>query len=71
LLYKNLKNKMYRTIMLPVVLYRHEIWWLALKEERGLRVFENGVLRRIFGPERDEVTGEGEVICTAHAILFG
>ena len=60
LLYKNLKNKIYRTIMLPVVLYRHEIWWPALKEERGLRVFENGVLRRIFGPKRDKVTGEGE-----------
>jgi len=43
---------------LPVVLYRFENWSLALREERKLRVFENMVLRRIFGPSRDEVTGE-------------
>jgi hypothetical protein len=43
---------------LPVVLYGCETWSLTLREERGLRVFENRVLRRIFGPERDEVTGE-------------
>jgi len=49
-----------------------------LREERRLRVFENRVLRRVFGPKRDEVTGCGEnyvmrslVICTAHPILFG
>ena len=45
-------------IILPVVLYGCESWSLTLREERRLRVFENGVLRRIFGPKRDEVTGE-------------
>ena len=58
LLSKNLKIKIYRTIILPVVLYGCETWSLALMEERRLRVFENRVLRRIFGPKRDEVTGE-------------
>ena len=48
----------YRTIILLVVLYEGETWWLTLKEERTLRVFENRVLKRIFGPKRDEVTGE-------------
>ena len=48
----------YRTIILPVVLYGCEAWSLTLREERKLRVFENVVLRRIFGPRRDEVTGE-------------
>jgi len=58
LLPKNLKIKIYRTIILPIVLYGCETWSLALREERKLRVFENMVLRRIFGPRRDEVTGE-------------
>ena len=58
LLYKNLKIKIYRTIILPIVLYGYETWSLTLREERKLRVFENMVLRRIFGPRRDEVTGE-------------
>ena len=58
LLSKNLKIKMYRNIILPVVLYGCETWSLTLREEHRLRVFENRVLRRIFGPERDEVTGE-------------
>jgi len=49
LLSKNLKIKMYRTIILPVVLYGCETWSLTLREERRLRVFENRVLRRIFG----------------------
>jgi len=49
---------MYRNIILPVVLYGCETWSLTLREEHRLRVFENRVLRRIFGPERDEVTGE-------------
>jgi hypothetical protein len=44
--------------MLPVVLYGCETWSLSLREERRLRVFENRVLRRIFGIKRDEVTGE-------------
>jgi len=54
----NLKIKIYRTIILPVVLYGCETWSLTLREERRLRVFENRVLRRIFGPKRGEVTGE-------------
>jgi len=58
LLYKNLKIKIYRTIIFPVVLYGYETWSLTLREERRLRVFQNRALRRIFGPKRDEVTGE-------------
>jgi len=58
LLSKNVKIKIYRTIILPVVLYGCETWSLTLTEERRLRVFENMVLRRIFGPKGDEVTGE-------------
>jgi len=58
LLSKNLKIKIYRTIILPVVLYGCETWSLTLRQERKLRVFENMVLRRIIGPRRDEVTGE-------------
>jgi hypothetical protein len=58
LLSKNVKIKIYITIMLPVVLYDCESWSLTLREECRLRVFENKVLRRIFGPKRDEVTGE-------------
>ena len=58
MLCKNLNIKIYRTIILPVVLYGCEAWSLTLQEERKLRVFENMVLRRIFGPRRDEVTGE-------------
>jgi len=57
LLSKNLKIKIYRTVILPI-LYGCETWSLSLREERKLRVFENKVLRRIFGPRRDEVTGE-------------
>jgi hypothetical protein len=51
------KIKIYKTIILPVVLYGCETWSLTLREEHRLKVFENRVLRRIFGPERDEVTG--------------
>ena len=58
LLSRKLKIKIYRTIILSVVLYGCETWSLTLREERKLRVFENMVLRRIFGPSRDEVTGE-------------
>jgi hypothetical protein len=58
LLNKNIKIKIYRTIILPVVLYGCETWSLTLREERRLRVFENEVLRRIFGPERVEARGE-------------
>jgi len=75
LLSKNLKIKIFRTIILPVVLYGCETWSLKLREERRLRVFENRVLRRIFGPKRDEVTewrklnNEELKICIPHPIL--
>jgi hypothetical protein len=58
LLSRNIKVKIYKTIILPAVLYGCETWSLTLREENRLRVFENRVLRRIFGPKRDEVTGE-------------
>ena len=58
LLTKNLKIKIYRTIILPVVLCGCEAWSLTLQEERKPRVFDSMVLRRIFGPRRDEVMGE-------------
>ena len=76
LLSKNLK--IYRTIILPVVLYRCETWSLILREERKLRVFENMVLRRIFGSRTDAVTGEWRRLhneelndFTPHPILCG
>jgi hypothetical protein len=49
---------MYRIIILPVLLYGCETWSLTLREDRRLRIFEKRVLRRIFGPKRNEVTGE-------------
>jgi hypothetical protein len=52
---RNVKVKMYKTIILLVVLYGCETWSLTQREEHRLRVFENRVLRRIFGPKRDEV----------------
>ena len=52
------KTKIYRTIILPVVLYGCETWSLTLREEHRLRVFENRVLSRKFGRKRDEVTVE-------------
>jgi len=58
LLPENLKIKIYRTIILPVVLYGCETWSVTLREERRLRVFENRALRRIFEPKRDVATGE-------------
>ena len=58
LLSKNLKINIYRNIILPIVLYGCETWSLTLREERRLRVFEDRVLWGIFGPKRDEVTGE-------------
>ena len=62
LLYKNIKIKIYRTIILPLVLYGCETWSLALREDRRLRVFEKRVLRRKFGPKRDEVRGEWRIL---------
>jgi hypothetical protein len=58
LLSKNTKIRVYRTVVLPVVLYGCETWSLTLREEQRLWVFENRVLRRIVGPKRDEATGE-------------
>jgi hypothetical protein len=78
LLSKSLNNevRVYRTIILPVVVYGCETWSLTWRKELGLRVFENRVLKRIFGPKRDEVRGSGEnyirkklVICTPHQTL--
>jgi hypothetical protein len=57
LLSENTQTRIYKTIILPVVLYGFKTCSLTLREEHRLRVFENGVLRRIFGPKRDEVTG--------------
>jgi hypothetical protein len=57
LLSKDVKIRIYKTIILPVVLYGCDTWCLTLKEEHELRVFENRVLRRIFGPKRDGMTG--------------
>jgi hypothetical protein len=54
LMSKNLNIEIYKTVILPVVLYGCETWSLTSGEEHRLRVFENGVLRKIFGPERDE-----------------
>ena len=73
----NVKIKICRTLILPVVFYGCETWSLTLGEERRLRVFDNRLLRRIFGPKRDEVTGSGEdhitrsfMLSTSHQISF-
>ena len=58
LLLKNLKINIHRTIILPVVVYGCKSWLLTWREECRLRVFDNRVLRRVFGPRRDEVTRE-------------
>jgi hypothetical protein len=72
---KNLKIRIYKTIILPVVLYGCETWSLTLREEDRLTVSENRMLKRIFGPKRDKVTGDGEncitrsfVICTLRQV---
>jgi hypothetical protein len=78
LLSRNVKIKIYKTIILPVVLYGCETLSRTLREEHRLRVFENRVLRRIFGPKRDEVTVVGEscmmrscMVCTLRPVLLG
>ena len=58
LLSTNTKIKIYRTIILPVVLHRHEMWSPTLREKHRLWVFENRVQRRMLGAEREKVTGE-------------
>jgi hypothetical protein len=77
LLSKNTKIKIYITIILPLFLYGCETWSLTLMVERRLRVFDNTVLSRTFGPKGDEVTGNGEnyimrslMICIRHPVLF-
>jgi len=74
---KNLKIKIFRTIISPVVLYGCETWSLTLTEEHILRVFKNRVLGKIFGLKRDEVTKEWRKLhneklndLTPHPILF-
>ena len=76
---RNIKIKMYRIIILPVAWYGCETWSLTLREEHRLRVFENRVLRRIFGPKKDEVTGEwrklhyedlSDLYCSPNIILM-
>jgi hypothetical protein len=58
LLSKNIKINIYSTVILPAVFYGCGTWSLALREERRLSVFENRLLRRVFGPKRDAITGE-------------
>ena len=80
LLSKNIKIKIYRITILPLVFYRCETWSFTLREEHRLGVFDNKVVSRIFGPKRDKVTGEWRKlhneelndlkICTSHHILF-
>ncbi|KAJ4435157.1 hypothetical protein ANN_23733 [Periplaneta americana] len=70
LLSKNLKVIIYKTVILPVVLYGCETWTLILREEQRLRVFEDKVLRKIFGAKRDEVTGEWRKLHNAELYAF-
>jgi hypothetical protein len=70
LLFKNVKSSVYKTIILPVVSYGCETWSRILREDHRLRVFENRVLRRIFRPERGEVTGEWRKMHEELHILF-
>jgi hypothetical protein len=78
LLSRNVKFKIYKTIILPVVLYGCETLSLTLREKHRLRVFENRILRRIFGPKKDEVMENGGsctvryfIICTHPEISLG
>jgi hypothetical protein len=72
---KNLKIRIHKNIILPADLFGCETWSLTLREKHRLRVFENRVLRMIFGPKTDEVTGEWKncitrsfVICALHQV---
>ena len=58
LIFKNIKVEVYKNIILRVVLYGCETWSLTLREDCRLRLFENRVLRKIFGPTRDRISGE-------------
>ena len=65
-----MKIRIYGTIILPVVLCGCETPSLTLREERRLRGFENRVLRRVFGPKRDEVTGNGENYIMRSLVIY-
>jgi hypothetical protein len=67
---RNIKVKIEKTIILPVVLYGCETWSLTLKEDHRLKVFENRVLRRIFGRKRDEVTGDWRKLHNGESLNF-
>ena len=69
LLSENMKIKIYRSLILPVALYGRDTWSLTLREESRLRVFENMILRRIFGPKRDEVIGEWKKNCVVRRLM--
>jgi hypothetical protein len=76
LISKNLKIKIYKTVIFPVVLYGCKTWFFTLGEEDRLRVFEKRVLRRIFGPKREEDGTWRKCImnfiaCILHRILLG
>jgi len=76
LLSSRLEIKMFRTLILSVVLYGCETWRLTLTAEHGLMVFENRVLRKVFGPKRGEVTGEwrrlySEELRDLYFVIFG
>ena len=78
LISKNVKIKIHRNVIFPGVLYGCETWSLTLRKERRLRVFNNWMWKRIFGPKRVKVTVSGEdyitrssVLCTSHQILLG
>ena len=70
LLSKNLKIKIYRTIISPVVLYGCDTWSLTVKEEHRVWVFDNRILRRIFRPKRDKVTGEWRILHIEHYDVY-
>ena len=67
---QNIKIKMFRTVILPVVVYGCETWSLTLRDERKLRLFESGVLRRICGPKGDEVTEEWRKLHNRELVLL-
>jgi hypothetical protein len=78
LLSKNLKIKLYKTVVLPVALYESETWSLTLRKERKSRVMENRVLRGTFGPKNEEVAGRWRrlykrsfITCTLYQVLLG
>jgi hypothetical protein len=68
-----IRSRIQNATILPAVLYEHETWSLTLKEKHRLRLFENRVLRRIFGPKKDEMTGgwrklHNEELCSLYPL---